>query len=91
MSPRLLLCRLCRLSGENDWLNYGHQAPGVVRKIFAAPIAVADLRLPLPDPGHPVLRHGGGTVVRPRKGVDQHTPSAPHAEMKYTVPGSISE
>jgi hypothetical protein len=24
----------------NDWLNYGHQAPGVVRKVFAAPIAV---------------------------------------------------
>ena len=27
-------------SAYNDWLNYGHQAPGVVRKIFAAPIAV---------------------------------------------------
>jgi hypothetical protein len=24
----------------NDWLNYGHQAPGTVVKIFAAPIAV---------------------------------------------------
>jgi hypothetical protein len=24
----------------SDWLNYGHQAPGVVHKIFAAPIAV---------------------------------------------------
>jgi hypothetical protein len=27
-------------SAYNDWLNYGHQAPGVVRKIFAAPIAL---------------------------------------------------
>jgi hypothetical protein len=27
-------------SAYNDWLNYGHQAPGVVRKIFAAPIAI---------------------------------------------------
>jgi hypothetical protein len=24
----------------SDWLNYGHQAPGVVRKVFAAPIAI---------------------------------------------------
>jgi hypothetical protein len=24
----------------SDWLNYGHQAPGVVHKVFAAPIAV---------------------------------------------------
>jgi hypothetical protein len=24
----------------SDWLNYGHESPGVVRKIFAAPIAV---------------------------------------------------
>jgi hypothetical protein len=23
-----------------DWLNYGHQAPGVVRKVFAAPVAL---------------------------------------------------
>ena len=28
----------------NDWLNYGHQAPGVVRKVFAAPIAGLRLR-----------------------------------------------
>jgi hypothetical protein len=27
-------------SAYDDWLNYGHQAPGVVHKIFAAPIAV---------------------------------------------------
>jgi hypothetical protein len=27
-------------SAYNDWLNYGHQAPGVVHKIFAAPIAL---------------------------------------------------
>jgi Dolichyl-phosphate-mannose-protein mannosyltransferase len=27
-------------SAYDDWLNYGHQAPGVVNKIFAAPIAV---------------------------------------------------
>jgi hypothetical protein len=27
-------------SAYNDWLKYGHQAPGVVRKIFAAPIAI---------------------------------------------------
>jgi hypothetical protein len=27
-------------SEYNDWLNYGHQAPGAVRKVFAAPIAV---------------------------------------------------
>jgi len=27
-------------SAYNDWVNYGHQAPGVVHKIFAAPIAL---------------------------------------------------
>jgi hypothetical protein len=27
-------------SAYDDWLNYGHQAPGVVHKVFAAPIAV---------------------------------------------------
>ncbi|MGD0704129.1 MAG: hypothetical protein ABSA02_30130 [Trebonia sp.] len=27
-------------SAYNDWLKYGHEAPGVVRKIFAAPVAV---------------------------------------------------
>lgn len=27
-------------SAYNDWLAYGHQAPGVVHKVFAAPIAV---------------------------------------------------
>jgi hypothetical protein len=27
-------------SAYDDWLNYGHQAPGAVHKIFAAPIAV---------------------------------------------------
>jgi hypothetical protein len=27
-------------SAYNDWLSYGHQAPGVVHKIFAAPIAL---------------------------------------------------
>jgi hypothetical protein len=27
-------------SAYDDWLNYGHQAPGVVHKIFAAPIAL---------------------------------------------------
>jgi hypothetical protein len=27
-------------SAYDDWLNYGHQAPGVVRKVFAAPIAL---------------------------------------------------
>jgi hypothetical protein len=27
-------------SAYDDWLNYGHQAPGVVREIFAAPIAI---------------------------------------------------
>ena len=27
-------------SAYDDWLNYGHQAPGVVHKIFAAPIAI---------------------------------------------------
>jgi Dolichyl-phosphate-mannose-protein mannosyltransferase len=27
-------------SAYDDWLNYGHQAPGVVHKAFAAPIAV---------------------------------------------------
>jgi hypothetical protein len=27
-------------SAYNDWLNYGHQAPGVVHKVFAIPIAV---------------------------------------------------
>lgn len=27
-------------SAYDDWLNYGHQAPGVVHKIFAVPIAV---------------------------------------------------
>jgi hypothetical protein len=29
-----------RNSAYDDWLNYGHQAPGVVCKIFAAPIAI---------------------------------------------------
>ena len=28
-----------RDSEYNDWLTYGHQAPGAVRKVFAAPIA----------------------------------------------------
>jgi hypothetical protein len=27
-------------SDYNDWVNYGHQVPGVVRKVFAAPIAL---------------------------------------------------
>jgi hypothetical protein len=27
-------------SAYDDWLSYGHQAPGVVHKIFAAPIAI---------------------------------------------------
>jgi len=27
-------------SDYNDWVNYGHQAPGAVRKVFATPIAV---------------------------------------------------
>jgi hypothetical protein len=27
-------------SAYDDWLNYGHQAPGVVNKVFAAPIAL---------------------------------------------------
>lgn len=29
-----------RYSAYDDWLSYGHQAPGVVHKVFAAPIAV---------------------------------------------------
>jgi hypothetical protein len=29
-----------KYSAYDDWLNYGHQAPGVVHKIFAAPIAL---------------------------------------------------
>ena len=29
-----------KYSAYDDWLNYGHQAPGVVRKVFADPIAV---------------------------------------------------
>jgi hypothetical protein len=29
-----------KYSAYDDWLNYGHQAPGVVNKVFAAPIAL---------------------------------------------------
>jgi hypothetical protein len=29
-----------KYSAYDDWVNYGHQAPGVVHKIFAAPIAL---------------------------------------------------
>jgi hypothetical protein len=29
-----------KYSAYDDWLSYGHQAPGAVRKVFAAPIAI---------------------------------------------------
>jgi hypothetical protein len=148
----------------NDWLNYGHQAPGVVHKILAAPIAVyqrvvftygpllavilftglggwlavtgrrrgtgvrsllsvdtlrslrlhwrprgtsmlpwwtavallvapiavADFDYRYLIPVIPFAAMAAGLSFAPRKDVNQHLPSALHAEMESTVPDSIA-